>query len=269
MRRRKGGGLIHCRNIGNESRHSQGIEINIIMRRESMKKNLRLLTGIGIAAVVAGCVSKPQPVPFEEAMEALGKGFVNMHNAMEIENGKQLTTGLIPSEAQVSFAVSSVKDKNGNIKLAVSPLPAGSPVSASAEAGYGAASKSTVANTISVSFKTIWMGKTTNEDKTEKGTGPTKEVATKTTIIEGAAAPGTIEELCNMFARLERNGVVLVAQRNQLETMLERMKNKEKISPGDWATIYRATAAMAPPEKENQEPKNPKTPDPIPNFIEK
>jgi len=155
--------------------------------------------------LTSGCQTV-KPVPFEDAMKSLGQGFVNMYQVTKLENGKRLSTGMIPIEAQVSFNVTSTVDKNGNIKLAVSPIPVGStPIEGSAEAGYAMAHKNTAQNTITVSFRTALVGKTTIEEKTEKITGEVKEITTKKTVQENSVDPKNMLAFYEALAKIEKD----------------------------------------------------------------
>lgn len=182
-------------------------------------------TGLGLLLLsVAGCCGKPQPVAFEDAMKSLGTGIKNMHESLVLKDGKRLATGLYPTEANVSFNVSSIKKKDGSVQLAVSPLPISSTFAegdgqSSATGKLGFSNDNTASNTITLKFRTVLVGKTTKTKTTESGTGDSKKIVTSVTVVEGPTDPAIIIAFYNALKTLKNT--------HYLETMMKANKDKD------------------------------------------
>ncbi len=147
-----------------------------------MKKYIALIISF---AMLTGCASVVVPSPgkitLEEALKSVGRGLVAMKNAeIEENNGKEFKTGLMASEAEVTFNV--VASGTQDAKLYVEITPVSGPVSGKAGANIGTSYNAARGNQITIKFRSIAFSK-----KTTTSDGAV--------IIEGPTDPATLEKI--------------------------------------------------------------------------
>lgn len=165
-----------------------------------MKRYVILIAG---CAFFAGCATMVEPKPgtitLEEALRSVGKGLVLMKQAeFEQNNNKRFKTGLLASEAEVTFNISATGSKDGKLYVELTPVPA-SPLPVGGKAGGSIGTSSSIArgNQITIKFRSLAFTKKT-------ATPDGKEV-----IIEG---PTDAKVLTEVLKALEEKDITVYMQ---------------------------------------------------------
>ncbi|MCB1232332.1 MAG: hypothetical protein KDN19_18945 [Verrucomicrobiae bacterium] len=154
---------------------------SLAMKTKSIQKLLILVAMLPLASCASRVVPKPGAITLEAALDSVGRGLVSMKQAqLQQNNGEDFTTGLLPSEAEVTFNVVASGKDSGKLYVELTPP---------ATAGFGGkaggeASSEYVAsrgNQITIKFRSIAFSKTTK----------TKDAVT----IEGPTDPETLKAL--------------------------------------------------------------------------
>jgi hypothetical protein len=145
--------------------------------------------GLGFIAVwslfLLGCASwtvpKPGNITLEDALESVGRGLVQMKKAeLEANEGKDFKTGLLASEAEVTFNISAAGSQGGKLYVEVTPLSAiGAGSSGRAGAEASTEYKASRGNQITIKFRNVAFSKTTADGK----------------IIDGPTDPETLKKV--------------------------------------------------------------------------
>jgi hypothetical protein len=127
-------------------------------------------------------------VSIEDALASLGRGFVKMKKAqLEANDGKEFNTGLVPSEAEVTFVISRATTKEGKLYVELSPIAlGGAPIGGKAGAELSSTTTKNVGNTITVKFKSLILA--TTSTKTEKG-------GDVTVTVQGVTDPNQLRKI--------------------------------------------------------------------------
>lgn len=146
--------------------------------------------------VAAGCATTLEPRPgkitLESALASIGKGLVEMKKAqIEANNKQEFVTGLVPSEAEVTFNIHAAGEQNGKLYVELSPIPASGGVTGKAGADLGTAYSASRGNQITLKFRSIVFSNTTT----------TKDAV----IVEGPTDPKMLEAI---VAALKKAGVI-------------------------------------------------------------
>jgi len=144
------------------------------------------------------CLTKPlEPMSIEDALASMGRGFVQMKKAqLEANDGKEFNTGLVPYEAEVTFAISRASTKEGKLYVELSPIAlGGAPIGGKAGAEQSSSANKNVGNTITVKFKSLLFA-TTSET--------TKKNGDVTVTVQGVTDP---EQLKKIYEALDKIGV--------------------------------------------------------------
>lgn len=119
---------------------------------------------------IAGCASivvpKPGKITLEDAMKSLGRGLVAMKLAQVQENGgNPFQTGLVPSEAEVTFNIVAAGKDETKLYVELSPVPIPpQPVQGKAGAEFGTSYAASRGNQITVRFRNILFTRTFTAD---------------------------------------------------------------------------------------------------------
>ena len=171
-----------------------------MMNQRTIRAGLVLVAISGLS----GCCTPKEvhPVAIDEALASLGRGFAMMKQSeLQWNNGKDFKTGLMPTEASVTFAVAKAYTKEGKLYVEVAP-PAQFPVAGKAGGEYDRTTTQQAANTISVTFRSVLFQSTTTSSSTQIVGHVTNVVTTVKT--EGIADP---ERVSGILKVLEQNGV--------------------------------------------------------------
>jgi hypothetical protein len=132
-----------------------------------MKKAMPMTVWVLLTLGLTGCATTVVPnagkVTLEEALESVGAGLVRMKKRqLEETGGKDFSTGLVPSEAEVTFNISASGNQDGKLYIEASPIPSsGVKVGASAGTAYTA----TRGNQVTIKFKSLVFGTKTTDPK--------------------------------------------------------------------------------------------------------
>jgi len=141
-------------------------------------------------------VSDPGKITLEEAMESLGRGFVRLKKAQREENGgSPFKTGLLPSEAEVTFNISASAEDTSKLYVEVTKTPLNRSKTSGGE--IGSTHTSSRGNQVTVKFRNIAFSKTT------------KNAKAGTVTIEGVTDP---EVLKKVVEALNDSGITVYAQ---------------------------------------------------------
>jgi len=150
-----------------------------------------------LSLILTGCLpfarKALEPMSIEDALASMGRGFVEMKKAqLKANQGRDFNTGLVPSEAEVTFVISRARTKAGKLYVALSPIPLGStPVQGTAGAERSSSASKSVGNTITVKFKSLLFATTS---KTTKKNGDV------TVSVQGVTDP---EQLVKIYEALK------------------------------------------------------------------
>lgn len=146
--------------------------------------------GIATSAILfsTGCATMVVPTPgtitLESALESVGRGLVRMKQAQLQQNlGVEFQTGLLPSEAEVSFNIAASGKQDGRLYVEMSPIPiTPTPITGKAGAELGSSLTASRGNQITIKFRNIaFSKKTTTPEGVVIIEGPTDpELLTKT-----------------------------------------------------------------------------------------
>lgn len=147
------------------------------------------------SALTSGCATMVEPQPgkitIEEALSSVGRGLVQLKKAQLKENdGNEFRSGLLPSEAEVTFNISASGEQSGKLFVEITKTPVDSIFKKGAE--LGTSYTATRGNQITVKFRNIAFSKTTKMDDR--------------VIIEGVTDP---EVLRKVVKALEDTGITV------------------------------------------------------------
>jgi len=138
---------------------------------------------------------EPQPgkITLEEALASVGRGLVELKKSQLAANdGKEFRSGLLPSEAEVTFNISASGEQSGKLFVEITKTPAEASLKKGAE--LGASYAASRGNQITVKFKSIVFSRTTRgEDRV---------------IVEGVTDP---DLLVRVVKALEGTGITINA----------------------------------------------------------
>jgi hypothetical protein len=173
-------------------------DLNQRKERNTMKNNVILtIPMVPLLFILTGCLpgmKKPlEPMSIEDALASMGRGFVQMKKAqLDANDGKEFKTGLVPSEAEVTFVISRASTKDGRLYVELSPIAlGGAPIGGKAGAEAGSSTSKNVGNTITVKFKSLLFA------TTSKTTSKNGDV---TVSVQGVTDP---EQLKKIYDTLE------------------------------------------------------------------
>lgn len=156
-----------------------------------------ILPAMFAAALLSGCATMVEPQPgkitLEEALASVGRGLVEMKRSqLEANNGKEFRSGLLPSEAEVTFNISASGEQSGKLYVEITKTPADAGLKKGGE--LGTSYTASRGNQITVKFRSIAFSKTTKlEDRV---------------IIEGVTDP---DVLVKVVKALEGTGLTINA----------------------------------------------------------
>jgi hypothetical protein len=166
-----------------------------------MKTPMTIITSIIAAVGMSGCASmlvpEPGKITLEDALASVGRGLVTMkQEQIKVNAGKEFVTGLVPSEAEVTFNVHAAGKQDGKLYVELSPIPT-SPTSVAGTAGanVGTHYSASRGNQITIRFRSLLFGK--------KTTTPEGVV-----ILEGVTDPKVLDEVIKILK--EHNITVFV-----------------------------------------------------------
>lgn len=118
---------------------------------------MKSILPIVFAALVGGCVSiapaditKRDEVTVEAALNSVGCGIKRMYNGQ-----RGLTTGLIPSEVEVRFALSASAKDSGQLTIDFSKPVGDTAGNLKSGTGIGKSSEAALTNTITIKFVNV------------------------------------------------------------------------------------------------------------------
>jgi hypothetical protein len=142
---------------------------------------------LGVTGCATTVVPKPGNVTLEKALASVGRGLVGMKNAqLEANNNKDFHTGLVPSEAEVTFNVSASGSQNGELHIELSPVPT---IPVGGGANFGTSYVATRGNQITIKFKSLVFATTT----TDKGV----------VTVAGVTDPQMLEKIVCTLRKLD------------------------------------------------------------------
>lgn len=150
-----------------------------------------------VSVLSSGCATMVEPQPgkitLEEALSSVGRGLVELKKSQLAANdGKEFRSGLLPSEAEVTFNISASGEQSGKLFVEITKTPADASLKKGAE--LGSSYTASRGNQITVKFRNIAFSKTTKlEDRT---------------IIEGVTDP---DLLVKVVKALEGTGITINA----------------------------------------------------------
>lgn len=156
-----------------------------------------LLPAIAASILISGCATMVEPQPgkitLEEALSSVGRGLVELKKSQLTANdGKEFRSGLLPSEAEVTFNISASGEQSGKLFVEITKTPADASLKKGAE--LGSSYTASRGNQITVKFRNIAFSKTTKlEDRV---------------IIEGVTDP---DMLVKVVKALEGTGITINA----------------------------------------------------------
>lgn len=154
-----------------------------------------VIPALAVSMLASGCATilEPQPgkITLEEALASVGRGLVELKNEqIKANGGKEFRSGLLPSEAEVTFNISASGEQSGKLFVEITKTPVDSTLKKGSE--LGSSYTASRGNQITVKFRNIAFSKTTKlEDRV---------------IIEGVTDPDLLEKIVKA---LDKTGITL------------------------------------------------------------
>lgn len=143
-------------------------------------KRATVVCFVGAALFMAGCatsvVPNPSGITLESALVSVGQGLVAMKQAEISQNqGKDFKTGLLASEAEVTFNIIGSGQQGGKLYIELSPIPVGpAPIGGKAGGEFSSSYAASRGNQITIRFRNIaFSKKTTTKEGVVTIEGPT------------------------------------------------------------------------------------------------
>jgi hypothetical protein len=147
-------------------------------RAALQRSSVRLAVGVALLGLgLGGCATHVVPIPsaitLESALVSVGQGLVAMKQAQLQQNqGKEFSTGLLASEAEVTFNVIGSGQQGGTLFVEMSPVPT-APAAGKAGGELSTSYTASRGNQITIKFRSVAFSKKTTKDDVVILEGPT------------------------------------------------------------------------------------------------